>query len=165
MITTTTVIDGKNGTVPIPHVKVAKKSVTEDLVTTFSSPAAWLLIIALIITWSAVAIVMFDLVDYKTFAGKILYILTDPLRIIHEAVEESTDWIYGFISLLTDVIMADDDDSDEGIFNMKSCVTALTHVSHSLFWFIRFFVLNCPLSVWFFFFKKLYSQRKIKRDV
>uniref|UniRef100_A0A8D0GQX3 Triadin n=1 Tax=Sphenodon punctatus TaxID=8508 RepID=A0A8D0GQX3_SPHPU len=140
MITTTTVIDGKNGTVPIPHVKVAKKSVTEDLVTTFSSPAAWLLIIALIITWSAVAIVMFDLVDYKTFAGKILYILTDPLRIIHEAVEESTDWIYGFISLLTDVIMADDDDSDEGIFNMKSCVTALTHVSHSLFWFIRFFV-------------------------
>uniref|UniRef100_A0A8D0GRF3 Triadin n=1 Tax=Sphenodon punctatus TaxID=8508 RepID=A0A8D0GRF3_SPHPU len=118
MITTTTVIDGKNGTVPIPHVKVAKKSVTEDLVTTFSSPAAWLLIIALIITWSAVAIVMFDLVDYKTFPGSSISCMgTDPLRIIHEAVEESTDWIYGFISLLTDVIMADDDDSDEDTFN------------------------------------------------
>lgn len=55
----------------MPHLKMSKKSVSEDLVTTFSSPAAWLLVVALIVTWSAVAIVMFDLVDYKTLAGKI----------------------------------------------------------------------------------------------
>uniref|UniRef100_A0A674HB57 Triadin n=1 Tax=Taeniopygia guttata TaxID=59729 RepID=A0A674HB57_TAEGU len=71
MSTTTTIIDGKNGSVPSSSMKVGKKSVTEDLVTTFSSPAAWLLVVALIVTWSAVAIVMFDLVDYKDLAGEV----------------------------------------------------------------------------------------------
>uniref|UniRef100_A0A8C0H5F0 Triadin n=1 Tax=Chelonoidis abingdonii TaxID=106734 RepID=A0A8C0H5F0_CHEAB len=73
MSTTTTVMDNNNGSVLTPPVKVGKKSVTEDIMTTFSSPAAWLLVVALIVTWSAVAIIMFDLVDYKTFAGKILF--------------------------------------------------------------------------------------------
>ncbi|XP_032539698.1 triadin isoform X2 [Chiroxiphia lanceolata] len=116
MSTTTTIIDGKNGSVPSSSMKVGKKSVTEDLVTTFSSPAAWLLVVALIITWSAVAIVMFDLVDYKDLAGRSVNKLsTEPLRIIHEALEESADWIYGFFSLLSDIVWSDDDDdSDEG---------------------------------------------------
>ncbi|XP_075270254.1 triadin isoform X17 [Opisthocomus hoazin] len=127
--TTTTIIDGKNGSVPSPSMKVGKKSVTEDLVTTFSSPAAWLLVVALIVTWSAVAIVMFDLVDYKAFAAtcsqhcddpclppgrSVNKLSTEPLRIIHETLEESTDWLYGFISLLSDIVWSDDDDSDEG---------------------------------------------------
>lgn len=64
-------IDSKNGSVPKSPGKVLKRTVTEDIVTTFSSPAAWLLVIALIITWSAVAVVMFDLVDYKNFSGKV----------------------------------------------------------------------------------------------
>ncbi|XP_032539699.1 triadin isoform X3 [Chiroxiphia lanceolata] len=132
MSTTTTIIDGKNGSVPSSSMKVGKKSVTEDLVTTFSSPAAWLLVVALIITWSAVAIVMFDLVDYKDLAAIDTYsqhcddpclppgrsvnkLSTEPLRIIHEALEESADWIYGFFSLLSDIVWSDDDDdSDEG---------------------------------------------------
>ncbi|XP_010191464.1 PREDICTED: triadin, partial [Mesitornis unicolor] len=113
MSTTTTITDGKNGSVP-SSMKVGKKSVTEDIVTTFSSPAAWLLVVALIVTWSAVAIVMFDLVDYKAFAGRSVNKLsTEPLRIIHETLEESTDWLYGFISLLSDIVWSDDDDSDE----------------------------------------------------
>ncbi|NXK99372.1 TRDN protein, partial [Mesembrinibis cayennensis] len=133
MSTTTTIIDGKNGSVPSSSMKVGKKSVTEDLVTTFSSPAAWLLVVALIVTWSAVAIVMFDLVDYKAFAGRSVNKLsTEPLRIIHEALEESTDWLYGFISLLSDIVWSDDDDSDEGICNVKTSVTALTAVLHAL---------------------------------
>ncbi|KAM4787236.1 triadin isoform 4-T4 [Cyanocitta cristata] len=131
MSTTTTIIDGKNGSVPSSSMKVGKKSVTEDLVTTFSSPAAWLLVVALIVTWSAVAIVMFDLVDYKALAGIATYsqhcddpclppgrsvhkLSTEPLRIIHETLEESSDWIYGFFSLLSDIVWSDDDDSDEG---------------------------------------------------
>ncbi|NXF95657.1 TRDN protein, partial [Eubucco bourcierii] len=114
MSTTTTIIDGKNGSIPSSSMKVGKKSVTEDLVTTFSSPAAWLLVVALIVTWSAVAIVMFDLVDYKAFAGRSVNKLsTEPLRIIHETLEESTDWLYGFFSLLSDFVWSDDDDSDE----------------------------------------------------
>ncbi|XP_068018434.1 triadin isoform X3 [Melanerpes formicivorus] len=130
MSTTTTIIDGKNGSIPSSSMKVGKKSVTEDLVMTFSSPAAWLLVVALIVTWSAVAIVMFDLVDYKAFAAtysqhcddpclppgrSVNKLSTEPLRIIHETLEESTDWLYGFISLLSDFVWSDDDDdSDEG---------------------------------------------------
>ncbi|NWS04206.1 TRDN protein, partial [Motacilla alba] len=121
MSTTTTIIDGKNGSVPSSSMKVGKKSVTEDLVTTFSSPAAWLLVVALIVTWSAVAIVMFDLVDYKDLAGRSVHKLsTEPLRIIHETLEESSDWIYGFFSLLSDLVWSDDDDSDEGTCNAKT---------------------------------------------
>uniref|UniRef100_A0A8C8RGI7 Triadin n=1 Tax=Pelusios castaneus TaxID=367368 RepID=A0A8C8RGI7_9SAUR len=120
MSTTTTVIDNKNGSVLTPPVKVGKKSVTEDLMTTFSSPAAWLLVVALIVTWSAVAIIMFDLVDYKTFAGSSVNKLSkDPLRIIHETMEESTDWLYGFISLLSDIVSTDD---DEGICYVKTLI-------------------------------------------
>ncbi|NWH58357.1 TRDN protein, partial [Geococcyx californianus] len=131
MSTTTTIIDGKNGSIPSAPMKMSKKSVTEDLMTTFSSPAAWLLVVALIVTWSAVAIVMFDLVDYKDFAGRsVTKLSTEPLRIIHEALEESTDWLYGFISLLSDIVWSDDDDSDEGICNVKASVTALTAAIH-----------------------------------
>ncbi|NWR30245.1 TRDN protein, partial [Tachuris rubrigastra] len=134
MSTTTTIIDGKNGSVPSSSMKVGKKSVTEDIVTTFSSPAAWLLVVALIVTWSAVAIVMFDLVDYKDFAGRsVSKLSTEPLRIIHETLEESTDWIYGFFSLLSDIVWSDDDDeNDEGICNVKTSLTALTAVLHAL---------------------------------
>ncbi|NXV65785.1 TRDN protein, partial [Molothrus ater] len=120
MSTTTTIIDGKNGSVPSSSMKVGKKSVTEDFVNTFSSPAAWLLVVALIVTWSAVAIVMFDLVDYKDLAGRSVHKLsTEPLRIIHETLEESSDWIYGFFSLLSDIVWSDDDDSDEGISTQR----------------------------------------------
>ncbi|XP_006161682.1 triadin [Tupaia chinensis] len=118
--TTTTVIDSKNGSVPKSPGKVLKRTVTEDIVTTFSSPAAWLLVIALIITWSAVAVVMFDLVDYKNFsASSIAKIGSDPLKFVHDTVEETTDWIYGFFSLLSDIISSEgdeeDDDGDEDI--------------------------------------------------
>ncbi|XP_064412258.1 triadin isoform X34 [Latimeria chalumnae] len=66
-----TIIDSKNGAVPKPSVKAGKKTVTDDLMATFNSPAAWLLVFALIITWSAVAIVMFDLIDYKSYVDEI----------------------------------------------------------------------------------------------
>uniref|UniRef100_A0A8D1XWZ3 Triadin n=2 Tax=Sus scrofa TaxID=9823 RepID=A0A8D1XWZ3_PIG len=112
--TTTTVIDSKNGSVPKSPGKVLKRTVTEDIVTTFSSPAAWLLVIALIITWSAVAVVMFDLVDYKNFsASSISKIGSDPLKLVHDAVEETTDWVYGFFSLLSDIISSEGDEEDD----------------------------------------------------
>nr|XP_031312109.1 triadin [Camelus dromedarius] len=113
--TTTTVIDSKNGSVPKSPGKVLKRTVTEDIVTTFSSPAAWLLVIALIITWSAVAVVMFDLVDYKNLsASSISKIGSDPLKLVHDAVEETTDWVYGFFSMLSDILSSEDEDDDDG---------------------------------------------------
>uniref|UniRef100_A0A9L0SN83 Triadin n=1 Tax=Equus caballus TaxID=9796 RepID=A0A9L0SN83_HORSE len=112
--TTTTVIDSKNGSVPKSPGKVLKRTVTEDIVTTFSSPAAWLLVVALIITWSAVAVVMFDLVDYRNLsASSISKIGSDPLKLVHDAVEETTDWVYGFFSLLSDIISSDGDEEDD----------------------------------------------------
>ncbi|XP_057345281.1 triadin isoform X7 [Manis pentadactyla] len=112
--TTTTVIDSKNGSVPKSPGRTLKRTVTEDIVTTFSSPAAWLLVIALIITWSAVAVVMFDLVDYKNFsASSISKMGSDPLKLVHDAVEETTDWVYGFFTLLSDIISSEGDEDDE----------------------------------------------------
>lgn len=67
---------------------------------------------------------------------------TEPLRIIHETLEESTDWLYGFISLLSDIIWSDDDDSDEGIHNVKISVTALTAVLHALRWLTQLLPLS-----------------------
>lgn len=45
---------------------------------TFTSPMAWLLVVALILTWSGVAIVLFDLLDYKTLAEYTSY-CDDPV--------------------------------------------------------------------------------------
>ncbi|XP_058880046.1 triadin-like isoform X3 [Acipenser ruthenus] len=111
--TTTTVTDNKNGTILKPSANVPKKSVADDLVSTFSSPTVWLLVVALIVTWSAVAVVMFDLTDYKSYVGGITKLGSDPMKVIDEVVEVSTNWIHGAMSLLSDMITPDDDD-DEG---------------------------------------------------
>ncbi|XP_034018559.1 triadin-like isoform X4 [Thalassophryne amazonica] len=47
----------------------SQRTFLDDVILTFSSPMAWVLVVALIITWSAVAVVLFDLLDYKTLAG------------------------------------------------------------------------------------------------
>lgn len=67
--TTTMVIDHKNGDAGAPPMRVSRKTLTEDFYSTFSSPLAWILVLALVITWSCVFIIMFDLVDYKTISG------------------------------------------------------------------------------------------------
>ena len=64
------VIDSKNGDAGSPSVRGSKKTFTDDLHSTFSSPLAWILVLALIITWSCVFVIMFDLMDYKTISGK-----------------------------------------------------------------------------------------------
>ena len=70
-ITTTMVIDSKSGEVGSPPPQGPKKSFTDDLHSTFSSPLAWILVLALIITWSCVFVIMFDLMDYKTISGTV----------------------------------------------------------------------------------------------
>ena len=41
---------------------------------------------------------------------------SDPLKLVHDAVEETTDWVYGFFSLLSDIISSegDEEDNDDG---------------------------------------------------
>lgn len=46
-------------------------------------------------------------------ASSIAKIGSDPLKLVNDAVEETTDWIYGFFSLLSDIISSDGDEDDE----------------------------------------------------
>ncbi|KAK1796150.1 hypothetical protein P4O66_009235, partial [Electrophorus voltai] len=67
--TTTTVLEGRgiDATRAVP--RPPRRTMKEDLYTTFSSPMAWVLVLALVITWSAVAIIMFDLLDTRSLEG------------------------------------------------------------------------------------------------
>uniref|UniRef100_A0A3B3SSB1 Triadin n=1 Tax=Paramormyrops kingsleyae TaxID=1676925 RepID=A0A3B3SSB1_9TELE len=128
--TTTTVIDSKNGDVVQLPARSPKKTVTDNLYTTFSSPLAWILVLALIITWSAVAVIMFDLLDQKQLTGphppgirkaikeiqsprgNIHHMGSDPMKSVGKAVEESTSWANGVLAFITDLLSPDE---DEGI--------------------------------------------------
>ncbi|XP_044025810.1 uncharacterized protein LOC122863400 isoform X3 [Siniperca chuatsi] len=53
----------------VPPARTNQRTFLDDVILTFTSPMAWLLVVALIITWAGVAIVLFDLLDYKTLAA------------------------------------------------------------------------------------------------
>ncbi|XP_029966218.1 triadin isoform X2 [Salarias fasciatus] len=67
-----------NGGEAVPASRPSQRTFLDDMIVTFSSPMAWLLVVALIITWSGVAIVLFDLLDYKTLADYTSY-CDDPV--------------------------------------------------------------------------------------
>ncbi|XP_055362508.1 triadin isoform X2 [Betta splendens] len=57
-------MSGRSESVP----SARTRTFLDDVMLTFSSPMAWLLVVALVVTWSGVAIVLFDLLDYKSLA-------------------------------------------------------------------------------------------------
>lgn len=73
-------------------------------------------------------------------ASSIAKIGSDPLKLVHDAVEETTDWIYGFFSLLSDIISSEgdeedeegDEDIDKGTENRKLYPTTRTNIRHEL---------------------------------
>ncbi|CAL8313573.1 unnamed protein product [Lota lota] len=67
-----------NGGVGLSPPRSNQRTLLNDLIVTFSSPMAWLLVVALVITWSGVAIVLFDLLDYKTLTEYTSY-CDDPV--------------------------------------------------------------------------------------
>ncbi|XP_035851446.1 triadin isoform X2 [Sander lucioperca] len=67
-----------NGREAVPPARTNHKTFLDDVILTFSSPMAWLLVVALVITWSGVAIVLFDLLDYKTLTEYTSY-CDDPV--------------------------------------------------------------------------------------
>ncbi|XP_077348898.1 aspartyl/asparaginyl beta-hydroxylase isoform X16 [Lithobates pipiens] len=128
-----------------------------------SSFFTWFMVIALLGVWTSVAVVWFELVDYEDVLGKldaydtdgdgdfdiedakVLLGLTkdgssvniDSLEeVLNILAEESSDWFYGFLSFLYDVITpfemveeeegdsADDDGTsqNEGVQGKKTCV-------------------------------------------
>ncbi|XP_073708887.1 uncharacterized protein trdn [Garra rufa] len=69
---TTTIVETKNDVSAHPN-RSSKRTLTDDLYSTFSSPMAWILVLALVVTWSAVAVIMFDLLDSKGLEAHTLY--------------------------------------------------------------------------------------------
>lgn len=70
--TTTMIIDSRSSEAAAAAAasRGPQKTFTDNLYSTFSSPLAWILVLALIITWSCVFVIMFDLADYKTVSGE-----------------------------------------------------------------------------------------------
>ncbi|XP_049913924.1 triadin-like isoform X3 [Epinephelus moara] len=113
-----------------------QKSFLDEVILTFSSPMAWLLVVALIITWSGVAIVLFDLLDYKTLTG-----LPPPPAIAKRgmkaragyrpvksspvgvpATQESTDWLEMIWTFAASLVAPDEE--EEGIHQLTETLTS-----------------------------------------
>ncbi|CAG5928417.1 unnamed protein product [Menidia menidia] len=104
------VIDSKAGEAGSAPVRPPRRSFTEDLSSTFSSPLAWILVLALIITWSCVFVIMFDLMDYKTVSGGLSKMRSDPLKVVNDAVEESTNLVSAVLNFAASLIAPDEED-------------------------------------------------------
>ncbi|XP_034555703.1 triadin isoform X2 [Notolabrus celidotus] len=122
-----------------PSPQTNHRTFLDDVILTFTSPMAWLLVVALVITWSAVAIVLFDLLDYKTLAG-----LPPPAAIAKRAMrarggarpirsspavvpadvaaQESADWLEMIWSFVASLVAPEDE--EEGIHQLTETLTS-----------------------------------------
>ncbi|XP_051264570.1 triadin-like isoform X1 [Dicentrarchus labrax] len=141
-----------NGGEAVAPAQTNRRTFLDDVILTFSSPMAWLLIVALILTWSGVAIVLFDLLDYKTLAEYTSY-CDDPvclspglpppsaiakrglrargIRPIRSspaaapadvAAPESTDWLEMVWNFAASLVAPDDE--EEGIHQLTETLTS-----------------------------------------
>uniref|UniRef100_A0A3Q3EVQ1 Triadin n=1 Tax=Labrus bergylta TaxID=56723 RepID=A0A3Q3EVQ1_9LABR len=102
-----------------------QRTFLDDVLLTFSSPMAWLLVVALILTWSGVAIVLFDLLDYKTLAEYTSY-CDDPVCLSPGGVrpiksrpalvpadvtaQESADWLEMIWTFVASLVAPEDEE-------------------------------------------------------
>ncbi|XDV41417.1 hypothetical protein PO909_010295 [Leuciscus waleckii] len=133
--TTTTIVETKND-VSAHSARSSKRTMTDNLYSTFSSPMAWILVLALVITWSAVAIIMFDLLDTKDLEAHTLYCDDpclppgpqphrvrktlketgslrggpDPMKAMNEAMDDTTDWITSILTFMTNLVAPEEED-------------------------------------------------------
>uniref|UniRef100_A0A3Q1AWC4 Triadin n=1 Tax=Amphiprion ocellaris TaxID=80972 RepID=A0A3Q1AWC4_AMPOC len=128
-----------NGGEAVPASRSNQRTFLDDVILTFSSPMAWLLVIALIITWSGVAIVLFDLLDYKTLAGLppppaiakrgmkprggIRPVRSSPAVVPADiTAEESADWLEMLWSFAASLVAPDEEEEEEehsGFWKLK----------------------------------------------
>ncbi|XP_061610753.1 triadin-like isoform X3 [Phyllopteryx taeniolatus] len=128
----------------VPPPRANQKTVLDEVILTFSSPTAWLLVVALVITWAAVAVVLFDLLDYKTLAG-----LPPPAAIArrglkagrgdvrpirsssgagaaHPPPHEATDWLEMMWTFAASLVAPDEEEEEaEGIQQLTETFTSL----------------------------------------
>uniref|UniRef100_A0A8D2ZX93 Triadin n=1 Tax=Scophthalmus maximus TaxID=52904 RepID=A0A8D2ZX93_SCOMX len=150
------VIEGKGGggaAPPPSSIQTPKKTFSEDLSSTFSSPLAWILVLALVVTWSCVFVIMFDLMDYKTISGRpppvvrkvfkesgrrggLTKIGSDPMRAVNDAMEESSSAIGALFKFASGLIAPEDDEGP------NDSIYAETFTCHSF----QSGFLHCELS-------------------
>ncbi|XP_026196492.1 triadin isoform X4 [Anabas testudineus] len=107
----------------VPSARTNQRTFLDDVILTFSSPMAWLLVVALIITWSAVAIVLFDLLDYKTLAGGVRPVKSSLPGVNGDVTAlESTDWLDMIWSFAASLVAPDDE--EEGIHQLTESLTS-----------------------------------------
>ncbi|XP_062266728.1 triadin-like isoform X5 [Platichthys flesus] len=120
-----------NGGVVAPSARTNQRTFLDDVILTFSSPMAWLLVVALVITWSAVAIVLFDLLDFRTLAG-----LPPPSAIAKRGLkargglrplrstpaQERTDWLELIWTFVASLVAPDEE--EEGIHQLTETLTS-----------------------------------------
>ncbi|XP_026174832.1 triadin isoform X2 [Mastacembelus armatus] len=128
-----------NGEEAVPSARTNKRTFLDDVILTFTSPMAWLLVVALIITWAGVAIVFFDLLDYKTLAGLpppaaiakrglkarggVRPIKSSPAGVSGDVTaQESTDWLEMIWAFAAGLIAPDDE--EEGIHQLTETLTS-----------------------------------------
>ncbi|XP_038582003.1 triadin-like isoform X5 [Micropterus salmoides] len=123
-----------NGGVVAPQARTNQRTFLDDVILTFTSPMAWLLVVALVITWTGVAIVLFDLLDYKTLAGLpppsaiakrggFRPIKSSPAGVPGDvAARESTDWLEMVWTFAASLVAPDDE--EEGIHQLTDTLTS-----------------------------------------
>ncbi|XP_062324423.1 triadin-like isoform X3 [Osmerus eperlanus] len=114
----------------------SKRTVLDDLYLTFRSPMGWMLVVALLITWASVAVVLFDLLDYKTLTGLapppaavrkalkeagrskggVQQVISDPVVVVSDATEDSTDWLNLLMTFVSSLV-APEEEEIEGVHN------------------------------------------------
>ncbi|XP_053301906.1 triadin isoform X1 [Pleuronectes platessa] len=134
-----------NGGVVAPSARTNQRTFLDEVILTFSSPMAWLLVVALVITWSAVAIVLFDLLDFKTLAEYTSYCddpvclspgLPPPSAIAKRGLkarggvrplrstpaQERTDWLELIWTFAASLVAPDEE--EEGIHQLTETLTS-----------------------------------------
>ncbi|XP_029318475.1 triadin-like isoform X4 [Cottoperca gobio] len=122
-----------------PPARTNTKTFLDDVILTFSSPMAWLLVVALILTWSGVAIVLFDLLDYKTLSGLpppsaiakrglkarggFRAIKSSPAGVPADVTaQESSDWLEIIWTFVASLVAPDEE--EEGIHQLTETLTS-----------------------------------------
>ncbi|XP_015250859.1 triadin-like isoform X5 [Cyprinodon tularosa] len=108
-----------------PSSQSNQRTVLDDIILTFTSPMAWLLVVALILTWSGVAIVLFDLLDYKTLAAALRSLKPSSAGVHGDiAPHESSDWMEMIWSFAASLVAPEEE--EEGIHQLTETFTSFS---------------------------------------
>ncbi|XP_046891156.1 triadin-like isoform X2 [Hypomesus transpacificus] len=99
----------------------SKRTVLDDLYLTFRSPMGWMLVVALLITWASVAVVLFDLLDYKTLTDYTSYCddpclppgLAPPPAAVRKALKEAGRSKGGVQQVISDPVVVVSDTTED----------------------------------------------------